>query len=88
MDLSHQWTKKVCRLIDLAHVSFEQLAEVKGKMGMKEFSNDKPDKTKKKGAAVSKEQILKDLKGAAGKIKKTNKIKLTKEDMKRESKHR
>lgn len=52
---------------------------------MKEFSNDKPDR--KKSSAVSKEQILKDLKGAAGKLKKTNKMKLTKEDMKRESKH-
>lgn len=53
---------------------------------MKEFSNDKPEPKKKTG--VSKEQILKDLKGAAGKLKKTNKVKLTKEDMKRESKHR
>lgn len=54
-------------------------------MGLKEFSNDKV--VKKKPVAVSKEQILKDLKGAAVKLKKTNKIKLTKADMKRESKH-
>ena len=67
--------------IDLAHVSFEQLAEIKGKMGMKDHSHDKKSK-------ISKEQILKDLKGAATKIKKTNKVKLTKDDMKRENKHR
>ncbi|KAG2192676.1 hypothetical protein INT46_006827 [Mucor plumbeus] len=66
---------------DLAHVSFEQLADLKGKMGEKEFV--KEDKKK-----ISKDQILKDLKGAAGKLKKTNKVKLTKQDMKRESKHR
>jgi hypothetical protein len=53
-------------------------------MGMKEFSND----DKKKTTSISKEQILKDLKGAAGNLKKTNKVKLTKEDMKRDSKHR
>lgn len=73
--------------IDLAHVSFEQLAEIKGKMGMKEFSNTVPTKKTDK-PKISKDQILKDLKGAAGKLKKTNKVKLTKEDMKRESKHR
>lgn len=67
-------------------MSFEQLAEIKGKMGMKEFSNDKAPK--KKTAGVSKEQILKDLKGASKKLKKTNKVKLTKEDMKRENKHK
>lgn len=71
---------------EIAHVSFEQLAEIKAKMGMKEFSNDKPDR--KKSSAVSKEQILKDLKGAAGKLKKPTKVKLTKEDMKRENKHK
>lgn len=54
-------------------------------MGMKEFSNDKV--VKKKPTAISKEQILKDLKGAAVKLKKTNKVKLTKADMKRENKH-
>lgn len=74
--------------VDLAHVSFEQLAEIKGKMGMKEFSKDKVDNKKKTTTAVSKEQILKDLKGAAGKLKKTSKVKRTKEDMKRECKHR
>lgn len=72
---------------DLAHVSFEQLAEIKGKMGMKEFSNTTATKQTDK-PKISKDQILKDLKGAAGKLKKTNKVKLTKEDMKRESKHR
>ncbi|KAI7894396.1 uncharacterized protein EV154DRAFT_89515 [Mucor mucedo] len=70
---------------DLAHVSFEQLAEIKGKMGMKEFSNDKV--VKKKSTTVSKEQILKDLKGAAVKLKKNDRVKRTKADMKRESKH-
>ncbi|KAL7315049.1 rRNA biogenesis protein rrp36 [Mucor circinelloides] len=66
---------------DLAHVSFEQLADLKGKMGEKEFVKDEKKK-------ISKDQILKDLKGAVGKLKKTNKVKLTKQDMKRESKHR
>ncbi|KAI8357262.1 hypothetical protein BD560DRAFT_198386 [Blakeslea trispora] len=50
-------------------------------MGMKDHSHDKKSK-------ISKEQILADLKGAATKIKKTNKAKLTKDDMKRENKHR
>ncbi|KAI8082468.1 hypothetical protein BDF21DRAFT_382091 [Thamnidium elegans] len=71
---------------DLAHVSFEQLAEIKGKMGMTEFSNDKV--SKKKTTGVSKDQILKDLKGASVKLKKANKVKRTKEDMKRENKHK
>ncbi|KAI8637139.1 hypothetical protein BD408DRAFT_425061 [Parasitella parasitica] len=66
---------------DLAHVSFEQLADLKGKMGEKDFA--KQDKKK-----ISKDQILKDLKGAAGKLKKTNHVKLAKQDMKRESKNR
>ncbi|GAN07042.1 ribosomal RNA processing protein 36 homolog isoform X1 [Mucor ambiguus] len=66
---------------DLAHVSFEQLADLKGKMGEKGFVKDEKKK-------ISKDQILKDLKGAVGKLKKTNKVKLTKQDMKRESKHR
>jgi hypothetical protein len=56
-------------------------------MGMKEFSNTTATKQTDK-PKISKDQILKDLKGAAGKLKKTNKVKLTKEDMKRESKHR
>lgn len=68
--------------VDLAHVSFEQLADLKGKMGEKGFV--KEDSKKK----ISKDQILKDLKGAVGKLKKTNRVKLTKQDMKRESKHR
>ncbi|KAI8991596.1 hypothetical protein BDF20DRAFT_845435 [Mycotypha africana] len=67
---------------DLAHVSFEQLADVKGKMGEKEFSDN--SKVKK----ISKDQILKDLEGAVKKIKKTNKVKLSKEEMKRKDKHR
>jgi hypothetical protein len=66
-------------------VSFEQLAEIKGKMGMKEFSSNAATKDKPK---VSKDQILKDLQGAAGKLKKPNKVRLSKEQMKRESKHR
>ncbi|KAI8063347.1 uncharacterized protein B0P05DRAFT_555538 [Gilbertella persicaria] len=61
---------------DLAHVSFEQLTEIKGKM--------EPNHEKKK---ISKAQILQDLKGAASKIKKP-KSKLSKEEMKRENKHR
>lgn len=52
---------------------------------MKEFSNDTV--VKKKPTTVSKEQILKDLKGAAVKLKKTDRVKRTKADMKRESKH-
>lgn len=67
-------------------MSFEQLAEIKGKMGMTEFSNDKV--SKKKTTSVSKDQILKDLKGASVKLKKANKVKRTKEDMKRENKHK
>lgn len=71
---------------DLAHVSFEQLAELKGKMGEEELTS-KYDKKKKK-SSISKDKILNDLKGAAQQIKKPNKIKLTKEAMKRESKHK
>ncbi|KAI8993187.1 hypothetical protein BDB01DRAFT_314040 [Pilobolus umbonatus] len=71
----------------LAHVSFEQLSELKNKLGEEELRS-KYDKVKKGKSGISKEQILKDLKGAAKKIKKTNKVKLTKDDMKRESKHR
>lgn len=55
-------------------------------MGMTEFSNDKV--SKKKTTSVSKDQILKDLKGASVKLKKANKVKRTKEDMKRENKHK
>lgn len=50
-------------------------------MGEKGFVKDEKKK-------ISKDQILKDLKGAVGKLKKTNKVKLTKQDMKRESKHK
>ncbi|KAG1467369.1 hypothetical protein G6F56_004452 [Rhizopus delemar] len=64
---------------DLAHVSFEQLAEINGKME----SSDQGGKKK-----ISKAQILKDVEGAAGKLKKKNKVKLSKDDMKRENKHR
>lgn len=65
--------------IDLAHVSFEQLAEVKGKMGDKDFQRKKK---------VDKSQILKDLQGAVGKLKKSHKDKLSKDDMKRDNKHK
>lgn len=37
---------------------------------------------------ISKDQILKDLQGAVGKLKKKNKVKLTKDDMKRDNKHK
>ncbi|KAG1460584.1 hypothetical protein G6F46_011018 [Rhizopus delemar] len=67
---------------DLAHVSFEQLAEINNKIE----SNDQTGKKK-----ISKAQILKDLEGAVGSLnkkKKKDKVKLSKEEMKRENKHR
>ncbi|KAG1154214.1 hypothetical protein G6F37_009652 [Rhizopus arrhizus] len=67
---------------DLAHVSFEQLAEINNKI-------ESSDQTGKK--KISKAQILKDLEGAVGSLnkkKKKDKIKLSKEEMKRENKHR
>ncbi|CDH48510.1 ribosomal rna processing protein 36 homolog [Lichtheimia corymbifera JMRC:FSU:9682] len=76
----------------LAHVSFEQLAEVQDKMGMKEFSKaraggvDKTDSTKNV-RTVSKAQILEDVKGAVSKLDKGARIRRTKNDMKRASKH-
>ncbi|CEP07660.1 hypothetical protein [Parasitella parasitica] len=66
---------------DLAHVSFEQLADLKAKMG----DNESVKQEKKK---ISRDQILKDLKGAAGKLKKDSRVKLLKQDMKRENKNR
>ncbi|KAG1203460.1 hypothetical protein G6F35_012071 [Rhizopus arrhizus] len=67
---------------DLAHVSFEQLAEINNKI-------ESSDQTGKK--KISKAQILKDLEGAVGSLnkkKKKDKSKLSKEEMKRENKHR
>ncbi|RCH85393.1 rRNA bioproteinsis protein rrp36 [Rhizopus azygosporus] len=65
---------------DLAHVSFEQLAEINNKMGV----NDTLEKRK-----VSKAQILKDLEGAVSQLKKKDKkLKKSDQEMKRESKHR
>ncbi|KAG0176319.1 hypothetical protein DFQ29_006284 [Apophysomyces sp. BC1021] len=76
---------------NLAHVSFEQLAEIKSKMGMKEFSKARrgqaATESSQKRGPISRDQILKDVKGAVGQLKKTDKIKRTKEDMKRSSKH-
>ncbi|KAI9315536.1 hypothetical protein BX666DRAFT_1956555 [Dichotomocladium elegans] len=66
----------------LAHVSFEQLAEVQSKL-----KNNGEDSSRNI-RSVSKAQILEDLKGAAGKLKKPSRGKRrTKEDMKRDSKH-
>lgn len=79
--------------LGLAHVSFGQLAEVQDKMGMKEFSKaraggvDKTDSTKNV-RTVSKAQILEDVKGAVSKLDKGARIRRTKNDMKRASKHR
>lgn len=76
----------------LAHVSFEQLAEVQSKMGMKEFSKaraggvDKTESTKNV-RSVSKAQILEDVKGAVSKLDKGARIRRKKSDMKRASKH-
>ncbi|KAJ8657918.1 hypothetical protein O0I10_006446 [Lichtheimia ornata] len=76
----------------LAHVSFEQLAEVQDKMGMKEFSKaraggvDKTESTKNV-RSVSKAQILEDVKGAVSKLDKGARIRRTKNDMKRANKH-
>ncbi|SAL95450.1 hypothetical protein [Absidia glauca] len=72
----------------LAHVSFEQLAEIKNKMGIKEFSQTRTTKATTandapKKAVVSKAQILKDLREATG-----QRARATKEEMKRDSKHR
>jgi ribosomal RNA-processing protein 36 len=71
-------------------VSFEQLAEIKNKMGIKEFSQTRTTKATtandapiKKKAVVSKAQILKDLREATG-----QRARATKEEMKRDSKHR
>ncbi|KAF7728391.1 hypothetical protein EC973_006199 [Apophysomyces ossiformis] len=76
----------------LAHVSFEQLAEIKNKMGMKEFQKARKgqattEPNSKSRGIVSRDQILKDIKDAAGKLKKTDKIIRTKEEMKRTNKH-
>lgn len=81
------------RKLGLAHVSFEQLAEVQDKMGMKEFSKaraggvDKTESTKNV-RSVSKAQILEDVKGAVSKLDKGARIRRTKNDMKRANKHR
>jgi ribosomal RNA-processing protein 36 len=55
-----------------------------------EESNEKKNarSTRLPNGKISKDQILKDLKGAASKLKKPTKMKRTKEDMKRDSKHR
>ncbi|KAI7907570.1 uncharacterized protein BX663DRAFT_491346 [Cokeromyces recurvatus] len=53
-------------------------------MGAKEFSENNNQKK-----TISKDQILKDLQGAVGKLKKKpNRVKRTKEEMKRENKHK
>ncbi|ORY89888.1 hypothetical protein BCR43DRAFT_117604 [Syncephalastrum racemosum] len=65
--------------IDLAHVSFEQLAEVQDKL-----HGDKDNKKK----SISKDQILRDLKGAVKKLPKQDRAKRTKEDMKRDNRHK
>ncbi|ORZ19587.1 hypothetical protein BCR42DRAFT_371231 [Absidia repens] len=89
----------------LAHVSFEQLAEIKNKMGMKDFKlarrgqqalnddeeeeeeeEEEPSTARGKKSAVSKAQIIKDLKKAANQVKGPRQ-RATKEDMKRSSKH-
>ncbi|CAO3597112.1 unnamed protein product [Absidia cylindrospora] len=90
----------------LAHVSFEQLAEIKNKMGMKDFKlarrgqqasdddeeadedevEEEPSTARGKKSAVSKAQIIKDLKKATNQLKGPRQ-RATKEDMKRNSKH-
>ncbi|KAG2226779.1 hypothetical protein INT45_005744 [Circinella minor] len=63
----------------LAHVSFEQLADVKSKMEGEE--NDLSSARK-----ISKEQIMRDVKGAVNKLGK-DRIRRTKRDMKRDNKY-
>ena len=64
----------------LAHVSFEQLADVKSKIEGEE--NDLSAARK-----ISKEQIMRDVKGAVNKLGK-DRIRRTKRDMKRDNKYR
>ncbi|KAI7861807.1 hypothetical protein BDF14DRAFT_246659 [Spinellus fusiger] len=76
---------------NLAHVSFEQLAEIKNKIGMKEMnkirdkkrSNDDEETPNK---PLTKAQIIEDLKNAS-RLLKGDRVKRTKMDMKRDSKH-
>ena len=65
----------------MAHVSFEQLADVKSKMEGEE--DDDLSTTRK----ISKEQIMRDVKGAVNKLGK-DRIRRTKRDMKRDNKYR
>lgn len=76
-NLTHTRPKK-----GLAHVSFEKLAQIKSKMGMEK---EDEQSTKKK---ISKDQILKDLEGAASQLKKKDRVKKSKAEMKRADKHR
>ncbi|KAI8367659.1 uncharacterized protein BYT42DRAFT_134316 [Radiomyces spectabilis] len=88
-DEEDQKTKMAKLKRTLAHVSFEQLAEIKSKMGMKEFSKARrgTEVEKKPIASISREQIAKDLHAAKKKASDGSKVKRTKEDMKRSSKH-
>ncbi|CAO3630691.1 unnamed protein product [Cunninghamella blakesleeana] len=76
----------------LAHVSFEQLAEIKNKMKMneeeeEEDSDDNENIKSNHRSKPNKAQIIKELKLAASKLKGTRK-RATPEEMKRSSKHR
>ncbi|KAI8084793.1 uncharacterized protein BX664DRAFT_337802 [Halteromyces radiatus] len=100
MDKASQAAKLEKLKRSLAHVSFEQLAEIKSKMGMKDFklarqdNNDNDDSddnqddptSRHNNKKVSKAQIIQDIKNAASKLKGTRN-RMKKEDMKRTNKH-